>query len=136
MRICILSYRSYTYSGGQGVYLRYLSSALRDLGHKVDIVSGPPYPELDHGIKLIKLPSLDLYTMPSVRRLFINPRRLDSFPNIVEWLGIMTKDYGETVIVKHKKGYATVYTNLGIRTVAVDDQVKMGDQLDHPPQPF
>jgi lipoprotein NlpD len=41
----------------------------------------------------------------------------------------LLKDYGETVIVKHKKGYATVYTNLGIRTVAVDDQVKMGDQL-------
>ncbi|MBM3166310.1 MAG: glycosyltransferase family 4 protein [Chloroflexi bacterium] len=95
MRICILSYRSYTYSGGQGVYLRYLSRAFRDMGHKVDIVSGPPYPELDEGVKLIKLPSLDLYTMSSVRRLFINPRKLDSRPDVVEWLGTMTGYFSE-----------------------------------------
>lgn len=95
MRICLLSYRSYTYSGGQGVYLRYLSCALRDLGHKVDIASGPPYPELDNGIKLIKLPSLDLYSMSSVGRLFINPRKLNSFPSLVEWLGTMTGYFSE-----------------------------------------
>ena len=95
MRICILSYRSYTYSGGQGVYLRYLSRALRDLGHEVDIVSGLPYPELDEGVNLIKLPSLDLYSMSSIRRLFINPRKLNSWPSVVEWLGSMTGYFSE-----------------------------------------
>src|SRR4030065_2052353 len=86
MRICLLSYRSYRDSGGQGIYLRYLSQSLRDLGHQVDIVSGPPYPELGEGIKLIKLPSLDLYSMSSGRRLFINPLKLNTFPSLVEWL--------------------------------------------------
>lgn len=87
MRICILSYRGYRYSGGQGVYVRYLSRSLRDLGHEVDVVSGPPYPDLDDGIKLIKLPSLDLYALPESKRFLINPAKLNSRPNLVEWLG-------------------------------------------------
>jgi len=90
-----LSYRSYPYSGGQGIYMRYLSMALRDLGHEVDLISGPPYPIVDEGVRLIKLPSLDLYSMTSVQRLFINPARLNTFPNLVEWLGTMTGYFSE-----------------------------------------
>jgi glycosyltransferase involved in cell wall biosynthesis len=95
MRICLLSYRSYRYSGGQGIYLRYLSQSLRDLGHQVDVVSGPPYPELDDGIRLIKLPSLDLYSMSSVRRLFINPRKLNTYASLVEWAGTISGYFSE-----------------------------------------
>jgi glycosyltransferase involved in cell wall biosynthesis len=87
MRICLLSYRCYPYSGGQGIYVRYLSRYLRELGHDIDVVAGPPYPELDDGINLIKLPSLDLYSLPERERFFINPGRLNSSPNIVEWMG-------------------------------------------------
>ncbi len=90
-----MSYRSYPYSGGQGIYMRYLSMALRDLGHEVDLISGPPYPIVDEGVRLIKLPSLDLYSMTSVQRLFINPARLNTFPNLVEWLGTMTGYFSE-----------------------------------------
>jgi glycosyltransferase involved in cell wall biosynthesis len=95
MHICLLSYRSYRYSGGQGIYLRYLSQSLRDLGHQVDVISGPPYPELDDGIRLVKLPSLDLYSMSSVRRLFINPNKLNTFASIVEWAGTMSGYFSE-----------------------------------------
>ena len=95
MHICLLSYRSYRYSGGQGIYLHYLSQSLRDLGHQVNVVSGPPYPELDDGIRLIKLPSLDLYSMSSVRRLFINPRKLNTYASLVEWVGTMTGYFSE-----------------------------------------
>jgi glycosyltransferase involved in cell wall biosynthesis len=87
MHICLLSYRCYPYSGGQGIYVRYLSRYLKELGHNIDVVSGPPYPQLDEGIKLIKLPSLDLYTLTEWRRLFINPAKLISSPDLVEWLG-------------------------------------------------
>jgi len=87
MQICLLSYRAYKYSGGQGIYVRYLSRALQRLGHSVDVVAGPPYPELADGINLIKLPSLDLYRLPEKRRYFINPMRLNTWPNFVEWLG-------------------------------------------------
>lgn len=87
MRICLLSYRAYKYSGGQGIYVRYLSQALQKLGHEVDVVSGPPYPDLADGIKLIKLPSLDLYRFSEIRRYFINPFWLNTWPNFVEWIG-------------------------------------------------
>ena len=95
MRVCILSYRSYPYSGGQGIYMRYLSNALRDLGHEVDIVSGPPYPIVDDGVGLIKLPSLDLYSITSMQRMFINPTRLNTWPNFIEWAGTMTGYFSE-----------------------------------------
>ena len=95
MRVCLLSYRSYRYSGGQGIYLRYLSRSLRDLGHDIDVVSGPPYPDLDDGINLIKLPSLDLYSMTPDQRLLINPRKLNTLPNLVEWLGVISGYFSE-----------------------------------------
>jgi len=88
VRICLLSYRCYRYSGGQGIYIRYLSRSLRELGHDVEVISGPPYPELDNGIKLIKLPSLDLYSLPERQRFLINPRKVNSLPNFIEWLGV------------------------------------------------
>lgn len=61
LNICLLTYRGNPTCGGQGVYIDYLSRALADLGHTVDIISGPPYPELAEGIGLHKLPNLDLY---------------------------------------------------------------------------
>ena len=61
LRIALLGYRSAPFSGGQGVYLKYLSRALKSLGHEVSVISGPPYPHLDAGIPLHQLPSLDLY---------------------------------------------------------------------------
>jgi len=61
LKICLLTYRGNPTCGGQGVYINYLSRALRDLGHEVDVVSGPPYPELASDIALHKLPGLDLY---------------------------------------------------------------------------
>jgi glycosyltransferase involved in cell wall biosynthesis len=59
------------------------------------VVSGPPYPDLDDGIRLIKLPSLDLYSMSSVQRLFIDPRKLNTFPSLAEWLGTISGYFSE-----------------------------------------
>jgi glycosyltransferase involved in cell wall biosynthesis len=61
LRIALLSYRSKPHSGGQGVYVRHLSRELSALGHHVEVLSGQPYPELDDGPLLRRLPSLDLY---------------------------------------------------------------------------
>ena len=85
LRILIPSYRSAPYSGGQGIYVRYLSKALVDRGHRVDVVSGPPYPELDPGIRLIKLPSLDLHSAPNGLTAF-RLNYLRSWTNTYEWL--------------------------------------------------
>ncbi|MCV7081199.1 MAG: glycosyltransferase family 4 protein [Mycolicibacterium insubricum] len=65
MRIALLSYRSKTHCGGQGVYVRHLSRGLVDLGHHVEVFSGPPYPEgLDPRVRLTTVASLDLYREP------------------------------------------------------------------------
>ena len=70
MRIALLSYRSKTHCGGQGVYVRHLSRGLVELGHDVEVFSGQPYPEgLDPRVHLTKVPSLDLYREPDPFRV-------------------------------------------------------------------
>ncbi|MDO7869515.1 glycosyltransferase family 4 protein [Nocardioides jiangxiensis] len=69
MRIALLSYRSKPHCGGQGIYVRHLSRELVALGHEVEVFSGQPYPELDEGVKLTKVPSLDLYREPDPFRI-------------------------------------------------------------------
>ena len=39
------------------------------------------------------------------------------------------KGYGETIIIQHEAQYATVYANLGIRTVQSGTRVKKGDRI-------
>ena len=92
LRIALLGYRSAPHSGGQGVYLNYLSRYLRRRGHSVTVISGPPYPHLDDDIDLVKLESLDLYEngLGSVRlRHFFS--RLDR----IEWLSKLTGGFAE-----------------------------------------
>ena len=69
MRIALLSYRSKPHCGGQGIYIRHLSRELTRLGHRVEVFSGQPYPELDEGVALTKVPSLDLYREPDPFRV-------------------------------------------------------------------
>jgi glycosyltransferase involved in cell wall biosynthesis len=94
LRICLLSYRCNPHCGGQGVYLKNLSRALKDLGHQVEVVVGPPQPQLDDDIPFYQLPSLDLYNpddlfrMPSLNEL--------SRPiNLIEWIGVSTMGFPE-----------------------------------------
>ena len=78
LNIAILSYRSAKYGGGQGVFVKDISMALSIIGHKVDVISGPPYPELYKDINLIKLPGLNLFeTFSSGDRFkkFINKKK-------------------------------------------------------------
>lgn len=61
MRICLLTYRGNMYCGGQGIYVYYLAKALHELGHDVHIITGPPYASAPEGVKLHKIPGLNLY---------------------------------------------------------------------------
>lgn len=92
LKIALTSYRSQPFSGGQGVYVSALSKALIEQGMQVDVISGPPYPNLDERVGLIKLPSMDLYEngLRSLRR-----HHLRSLSNIVEWLSKLTGGFAE-----------------------------------------
>ncbi len=75
LKIAILSYRSAPFGGGQGIYIRDISRALSIMGHRIDVISGPPYPNLVDEINLIKLPGLDLFQTFSFKerlRIFYN----------------------------------------------------------------
>lgn len=61
LRIALLAYRGKPHVGGQGIYIRHLSKALADAGHHVEVLGGPPYPVLDERVRLIELPSLEIY---------------------------------------------------------------------------
>ena len=94
LRIALLSYRSKPHRGGQGIYVRHLSRELVRLGHRVEVFSGPPLPDLDDGVELTVLPSLDLYRDPDP---FRTPG-LSEFRtpvDVLEWTAMCTGAFPE-----------------------------------------
>lgn len=94
MRIAMLSYRSKPHVGGQGIYIRRLTRELAALGHTVEVFSGQPYPELDEGVTLTKVPSLDLYKPGDE---FRNPRpgEFRDLVDVEEWLTMRSGAFPE-----------------------------------------
>jgi len=94
LNICILSYRSNPFCGGQGVYVKYLSKALRDLGHNVDVISGEPYPKLFQGIRLIPLPGMNFYgyekTLSAIKK-----RKIKNIADLYEVISYNTGGFPE-----------------------------------------
>ncbi|HEY8569016.1 glycosyltransferase family 4 protein [Microbulbifer sp.] len=119
LNICLLGYRSHPHCGGQGIYLHYLSKALVDAGHKVDVISGQPYPELDPRVRLIKMPGLNLYEHENPTRA-LKPEHLLSWADFYEWFGKLTGAFAEPYafgrrvaryLRRHGKHYDVVHDN-------------------------
>jgi len=94
LRICFLTYRGNPHCGGQGIYTRYLTKELVDIGHTVDVWSGPPYPELDDRVALEKIPSLDLWNEDAFFRVPSLAELRDPI-NRREWLRTVTGGFPE-----------------------------------------
>ena len=94
LKIALLGYRSNPFSGGQGVYLRYVARALSELGHEVHVISGEPYPELDPNIKLIKMPGLNLFEHPRPFAALDISKNLN-WTDIFEWLSFLSGGFPE-----------------------------------------
>ena len=91
----MLSYRSKTHCGGQGVYVRHLSRGLVELGHDVEVFSGQPYPELlDPRVRLTEVPSLDLYREPDPFRV-PRPSEIRDGIDVLELLTTWTAGFPE-----------------------------------------
>jgi len=95
LRICLLTYRGNPTCGGQGVYIKYLSRALAELGHTVDVISGPPYPELTDGVGLHRLANLDLYNPQHLFRPASYGDLLRSPINQLELIGVSSGGFPE-----------------------------------------
>ncbi|WP_226004379.1 glycosyltransferase family 4 protein [Natrinema salinisoli] len=127
--VCLLSYRSNPYSGGQGVYVKYLSRALTDLGHSVDVISGKPYPELDDDVGLVKLPGENI--VDELDRLGqFEPSYLRDPLALYEWLSALTGGFPDPYVFgrqvvdyfeEHQPEYDIVHDNQslchGLRTL-------------------
>ncbi len=96
LRVALMVYRGNPRSGGQGVYTRFLSRELARLGHDVTVLAGQPWPVLDQdaGVRLVKLPSLDLYRQPDPFRV-PRPAELRDGYDLVELMTMMTGGFPE-----------------------------------------
>ena len=88
--MALLSYRGKPTVGGQGVYVRHLSRALTDLGHHVEVLGGQPYPDLDDRVRLVELPSLDIYNDHYPMRM----PALWEIDSLADWLEVTTFCWG------------------------------------------
>ena len=121
LRIGILSYRSKPTVGGQGVYVDYLSRALAAAGHHVDVISGPPYPELSPEVGLVKLPSLDLYEQPYHGHLSLRPKHLLSWADTTEYFAHLSGKFIEPYTFG-RRVYAYLKKHRGDYDVLLDNQ--------------
>lgn len=94
MRVLVTSYRSHPHVGGQGVYVYELTRALQAAGCRVTVASGPPYPELEAGVELVELPSLDLFAEDNAF-LALRWKHLKNRADRREWLAHNTGAFGE-----------------------------------------
>ena len=118
-----MSYRSAPFGGGQGVYVKNLSKALTNLGHKVTVFSGPPYPDLDKEVDLIESPGLNLFeTFNFKDRIYTFIRQKNkTFTDFYEFLSVLAGGFPEMKIFgkrakKHllKNNYDVVIDNQSI----------------------
>lgn len=103
--------------GGQGIYIKYLSKALADLGHEVDVYSGQPYPELESNVNLVKVPSLNLYEHEN-HVFALRPRHFKSYSDVYEWWTMLTGGFAEPYTfcrrvekLLNKKRYDIIHDN-------------------------
>ncbi|CUR60140.1 Putative Glycosyltransferase [metagenome] len=128
MRVALLSYRSKPHCGGQGVYVRHLSRELVALGHQVEVFSGQPYPELDPGVVLTRVPSLDLYREPDPFRT-PRPSEFRDLVDVEEVLTMWTAGFPEPKTFSTRVA-RLLKTRLGDFDVAHDNQVLGYGMLD------
>ncbi len=133
LKIAILSYRSTPHVGGQGIYVDYLSRALVDRGHTVHILSGPPYPECDPRVKIIEIPSLDLYSKPHNGHYELRPQHLLSWADTSEYFSHLTGKFSEPLtfgmrvrdyLHKSNSDFDVILDNQSLGAALVDPKVQ------------
>ena len=128
LRVCLLTYRGNPRCGGQGIYVRHLSRELVALGHEVTVWSGPPYPELLPGVKLRKIPSLDLWQDKGRMRI---PRlaELRDPINRLEYVRTMMGTFAEPLTFSHRVARLFSSNGVGTEFDIVHDNQCLGSAL-------
>jgi glycosyltransferase involved in cell wall biosynthesis len=79
MKICFLMYQGNMYSGGQGVYLHYLTRELARMGHEVHVIAGAPYPRLDESVIVHNISDYSYWTYHHYKKDWVSRRPLSYF---------------------------------------------------------
>lgn len=129
LRIALLSYRSDPRVGGQGIWADYASRALARRGHKVDVISGPPYPHIledvypeGAGVDVKFVPSLDLYAQPHHGHYALRPRHLLSATDTYEYFGHLSGKFVEPYTFMRRAAKLLTKRKLGPYDVVFDNQ--------------
>ena len=142
--IAILSYRSAKYGGGQGVYVKDISMALSMVGHKVDVISGPPYPELYKDVHLIKLPGLNLFETFSFKdrlKKFLRKKK-KNINDYYEFISVLfggfpeMKTFGDraNIFIKNNNNYDVIIDNqsLSYGMIEIQKRAPFIEIIHHP----
>jgi len=62
VRICFVQSQGHMYSGGQGVYLHYITRELARMGHDVHVIAGVPYPKVAPEVQLHRLKTFSFWS--------------------------------------------------------------------------
>ena len=114
LKIALLSYRSDPFSGGQGIYIKNISEALHNRGHKITIFSGNPLPEVNKAIKVVRIETPGFFeTFDSLERLKIFTSLEKNRLNFMDFFETFTGTFTEPVffgerLVKNKYFQETV----------------------------
>ena len=92
MKICLLCYRGNPYSGGQGIYLKYIAEEMVRQGHEVHAVVGPPYPLHLEGVILHTIHNEQYYIKKGLN--IINPANPFRILNPVDFYEYFNSRFG------------------------------------------
>jgi glycosyltransferase involved in cell wall biosynthesis len=143
LRVALLSYRSDPRVGGQGIFTHNIARALAARGHAVAIISGPPYPEVPAGVRLIPLPSLDLFAQPLLGRYALRWRHLKSWTDTAEYFYHVTGKFMEpwsfcrraaAYLRAHRNEFDVVLDNqsLGYGLLQISPALPLAAVIHHP----
>ena len=117
-----------------GIYIKDISMALTKMGHKVDVISGPPYPDLADGIDLIKLPGLNLFETFSFKdrlKKFLSKKN-KSINDYYEFISVLfggfpeMRTFGDRAnTFLNNKNYDLVFDNQSISYGVLDIQKRL-----------
>ena len=144
LKIDLISYRSDTYSGGQGIYIKNLSEALHDRGHEITIFSGNPLPQVSKAIRVEQIDTPGFFeTFDSLDRLKIFSSLEKNRLNFLDFFETFTGTFTEPVffgerLVKNKffqesvDGFDIFHDNQSISSYPETVLKKLVTTLHHP----
>lgn len=78
------------FCGGQGIYASHLARALRELGVDIDVISGPPYPELPDQVPLHRIPNNNVFGT-TLRKWAQTENPLNLLTPLSAWEALVTR---------------------------------------------